>query len=247
MTRSIRRRAALLAASAAVAAGLLSGCGAGQDTQTENQQPTTRGANAQSEDGLIRLRELSIAYRDPKGYPAGGNAPVKVYIANAGTTAVRLVGVTSNAGAVVLTGPGVAQASPSPATSAPSSPGASAPVSPRPGGSPGASPGGSPGGSPTASPSSASPSPSAPVGTSQINLEIPADGFALLTPERPRYLLLTRLAEPLHPVDTIELTFRFDNGVSITTRVSTEVPLSPPPRTPMDLHDEGEGGPAAGH
>ena len=72
MTRSMMRGATAFAASAAVVAGLLlSGCGAGQVTQTEGQQPPISGVNVNSADDMILLRNLAIEYAGIEGYEAG--------------------------------------------------------------------------------------------------------------------------------------------------------------------------------
>ena len=63
MTRSMMRGATALAASAAVAAGLLlAGCGAGQVTQTETQKPPNSGVNVDSPDHKVLLRDLAFEY-----------------------------------------------------------------------------------------------------------------------------------------------------------------------------------------
>ena len=60
----------------------------------------------------------------------------------------------------------------------------------------------------------------------------------MLDPSLQRYLQVTGLSEELKPGDTVELTFRFSNGISITTPVPIAVPLSPPPRSPMHFGEE---------
>src|SRR5687767_11718132 len=119
------RAAVLVAASGALLTGVLSGCGAGQVTQTENQQPPISGVNADSADGKIGLRDLAVEYAGPKGYAMGGNAPLRVRIVNSGTSPVRLTGVASSVGSVVMSGPGVSlspSATPSSTPPAPSVP-----------------------------------------------------------------------------------------------------------------------------
>ena len=62
----------------------------------------------------------------------------------------------------------------------------------------------------------------------------------MLDPSLDRYLQLTGLSEELKPGDTVEVTFRFSNGVSITTPVPIAVPMSPPARSPLKFgEDEG--------
>jgi copper(I)-binding protein len=234
--RSPIRCTLLPAAALGVMMGLLSGCGAGQITQTEDQQPPVPGVNLDSPDGRISLRDLAVEYRDPKGYPQGGTAPLRVLIFNRGTTPVRLVAVTSDAGSVVVSGPSAAP-SPSPSPSAP-------PTSPTVSPSNGRSPGGSPTGtaSPTPPPSPVSPSPSpTPAGNPQVNVEIPVNGFVSLVPNQPRYLQITGLTRPLRAADVVKMTFRFDDGTTLETDVPMNVPGSPLPRTPLEFDEEEPG------
>ena len=235
MTRSMMRGATALAASAAVAAGLLlSGCGAGQVTQTEGQQPPISGVNVDSPDHTVLLRNLAIEYPGPEGYPMGAPAPIHVRVINQNETPLRLVAVTSDAGAVVLAGPAaVPSSAPAPATSSASPSG-----SPSASGSPAPSASGSVSAPPTASATpTASPTPSGPPVNRQINIEIPTREMAILDPPGSRYLLLTGLREDLRPGQSVMLTFRFDNGVEIETSVPIAIPQSALPRSPLDLDE----------
>lgn len=237
VTRSSIRSAVLLAAFAALTAGLFSGCGAGQVTQTEAVRPPISGVNADSADGMIGLRDLAIAYR-PGGYPSGANAPVRVRIVNSSQAAVRLVEVTSDVGAVVSSG-GSAAPSPSaaPASSAPASPAAGSPApsvsasNGRRSGSPSA-----PGSVAPSASEAASPSP-APAGSAQINIEIKPDSLVALAPEAARYVQITGLAKAVRPGETVMMRFRFDNGATITTPVPMDIPLSPLQRSPLPLEE----------
>ena len=238
MTRSMMRGATALAASAAVAAGLLlAGCGAGQVTQTEGQQPPVSGVNVESADKKILMRNLAIAYPGPEGYARGASAPIHVRIINQHQNTVRLVAVTSEAGTVALGGPAAvpSSAAPAPATS-----------SAAPSGSPSGSPSVSGSRSASASPSApasptASPSPSGPAVNRQINVEIETRGIAVLDQSGQRYLVITGLSEEFKPGQSIMMTFRFDNGVEIETNVPIEIPLSPPPRSPLHFDEEEQG------
>jgi hypothetical protein len=240
VTRSMMRGAMALAASAAVAAGLLlAGCGAGQVTQTENQQPPINGVNVDSDDHLILLRNLAIEYQGPEGYESGSSAPIQVRIINQNETPIRLVAVTSEAGSVVLAGPSaVPSSAPAPATSSASPSGGPASPSASQSGSPAPSASGSVSASPSAPPSpTASPSPSGPPVNRQINIEIPSRGMVILDPTGSRYLLLTGLREELRPGQSVMMTFRFDNAKEIEASVPIAVPLSPLPRSPLELDE----------
>jgi copper(I)-binding protein len=238
VTRSMMRGATALAASAAVVAALLlTGCGAGQVTQTEGQQPPVSGVNVESADKKILMRNLAIAYPGPEGYARGESAPIHVRIINQHRNTVRLVAVTSDAGTVALGGPAAvpSTAAPAPATS-------SAAPSGSPSGSPSVSGSGSASGSPSAPASpTASPSPSGPAVNRQINVEIETRGIAVLDQGGERYLVITGLSEEFKPGQSIMMTFRFDNGVEIETNVPIEIPLSPPPRSPLHFDEEEHG------
>jgi hypothetical protein len=56
-----------------------------------------------------------------------------------------------------------------------------------------------------------------------------------------RYLVVTGLSEELKPGQSIMVTFRFDNNVEIETNVPVEIPLSPPPRSPLHFDEEEHG------
>jgi copper(I)-binding protein len=206
----------------ACAALALTGCSAGQLTQTGSQVPAVPGTNITV--GSIALRDLTIQYNGPDGYRMGDDAPLGVRIFNDGAEPVTLTGVTADkAEAVTLVDSPGATASAAPPSGSPSpvpppSPGAS----PSPEASPATSP--SPGASPSpAAPPSPSPSP-APPASSRLSIQIPPQGYVLMVPEQGSYLQLTRLKEPVMPGDSVRVTFTFDNGAS----VPIEIPLVPP-------------------
>jgi len=89
-----------------IAALSLSGCAAGQVTQTDAQVAAVNGANGDI--GPIALRDVVLAYpggEDVFGYAAGDEAPLLVTIVNSGTQTDELVAVsTPAAGEVVVDG-----------------------------------------------------------------------------------------------------------------------------------------------
>ncbi|MGH3810991.1 MAG: copper chaperone PCu(A)C [Pseudonocardiaceae bacterium] len=101
---SKRRRLAVtaLAAACCATAAALTGCGAGQITQTDSQVAAVNGAYGDV--GNIALRNVLIHYPpSPNGtYPAGSNVPVLLTIVNLGTSADELISVTSPAASQVL-------------------------------------------------------------------------------------------------------------------------------------------------
>lgn len=148
MSRTPRFRpiGAVVATGAVLGALALTGCGAGQITQTSSQVPAVVGAN--SGVGAIVVRDAYIEFGEQvKGadiYPRGGAAPLKMSIVNTGIQPDRLVSASSPAAAsVAITGdaevpPGrVLLIEGEPAAPAPAaSPSASASARPTPGATP---------------------------------------------------------------------------------------------------------------
>jgi copper(I)-binding protein len=77
---------------------LLSGCGAGQITQTDTQAAAVNGASG--EVGAMAVRGVELAYPDNSSqgvYPPGSNADLIVTIVNTGVAADTLTGVSTPA------------------------------------------------------------------------------------------------------------------------------------------------------
>ena len=254
MPRSItgtppRRRflgVAALLASPAAALALMSGCSAGQISQTDNMVPAVPGTNLDVQGGAVdaSLRNLMITYNAPEGYPVGGTAPVVVFVANnnqdqplvlASVTATDGKGGPS-LGSVVLTGGSVStQKNPAPGASGSAAPSASASAVPSASASASASPSTAPSGAASATPTGG---PSAPTG-SPINLTIPANSYVQLDQQLGAHLAITGLTRPLAPGHQAYLTFTFDGAPPAGTPVPFEVPLSPPPRVvPSGANEE---------
>lgn len=89
-----------LAAALAAAALALTGCGAGQVTQTADTVPAITGVDVDA--GSLALRDLQVEYAGDGGYPEGGQAPLRVWIANEGQAPVALTAVTSPAAESVV-------------------------------------------------------------------------------------------------------------------------------------------------
>jgi hypothetical protein len=252
--RRTSRIAALLAAPAA-ALCLLSGCGAGQISQTAEQVAPVPGTQVDSKHGLLSLRNVQIQYNGPEGYQAGATAPLSVYVANndpakplvlRSVTAyskqggpeigkVTLVGGTPDIGAF----PGGASASASPSES--SNPSASPSTSPSrqanasrsaaPGA--GAAPSEQPAERPSATPSATGAAPT---------LTIPGNGYARLDHDHGAYLAISKITEPLKPGSSIFVTFTFEGEDPVEAPVPFGTPLSPLPRvTPSGAGESGGG------
>ncbi|MFV2113450.1 hypothetical protein ACFHW0_14065 [Micromonospora sp. LOL_025] len=243
MTRSIRgsRRAALLLSGMAAATGLLlSGCGAGQVSETANKEPSVQGVNLSARNGEYAVRGLLLDFPGTEGYKTGADAVLNAVIYNDSRSPVTVTVTTDSAREVVITGAG---ATASPSASPSGSPSPSAPESPAAPGSPGASE--SPSGS--ASPS-APESPAAPAGE-PARIEIPPLSYVQLNTQSDRVLRLIGLNESLRSGQNVFVTFDFGNGVTVTGPAPVAVPLTPaaPPSPIIEREGGYEGQEDGGH
>ncbi|HEU5471796.1 MAG TPA: hypothetical protein VFV67_14190 [Actinophytocola sp.] len=201
-----------------VAALAVTGCGAGQDTQTDSVQPAVNGAHGNV--GSIAIRNAQFAYPRGGEYPAGSSAPLVLTIVNTGTTEDELVEVSSAVAGNVRVGgdrallPGRSiqvgtpdeEVDPNPTSSARATTtsvtvtsGPSAPSAPP--------------SSPTAPPSSA---------VSASATDEPADieiGKATI--------VLTGLSDPLRLGQTYQVTFVFRQAGTVTLAVPVASPITP--------------------
>lgn len=85
------------------AALVLAGCGAGQITQTDSQQPAVNGTYAQVK--TIVLRDVAVQYpTSGPGYGVGATPALTLTIVNQGAQDDSLVSVTADAGQATLGG-----------------------------------------------------------------------------------------------------------------------------------------------
>ncbi|WFF07512.1 hypothetical protein O7622_02595 [Micromonospora sp. WMMD1076] len=247
MTRSIRgsRGPALLLAGTAAASLLLSGCGAGQISETANKIPSVQGVNVQTSDDLFKVRGLYVQFPGPKGYEAGSNAPVNVVIYNDSEKPVTVTVTTDSAREIVLTGSGTGESGAATPTGSPTEPVTTSPTASDPSASPSQSL------EVTGSPS-ASPSPSEPAPAGQpARIEIPALSYAQLNAGNPRFLQLVGLNEKLLVGQQVDLTFDFGDGKVVKTPAPIGIPLTPE-ATPSKIvnpreHAGEDGGAEGGH
>ncbi len=246
MTASSTRRRPVQArriAVAAVVAGIgaavaLTGCSAGQITQTATQVAPVPGTDVDA--GQVGLRNLVIQYPGPEGYPAGADAPLIVRIFNNGQTPITLTGVSADkATSVSLIGtPEVVpttEAPPPPTTTAPASPDATATATTEPTTTATAEP--------TAT-ATAEPTPM-PTRAPEISITIPPQSFVLLVPGQGSsgHLRLDRLAQSIAPGESAQVTFTFSDGTTVTVPVPLAPPTSEVPRaTPIVEPGHGEAG-----
>ncbi|MDT8911007.1 hypothetical protein [Amycolatopsis sp. PS_44_ISF1] len=221
--------------SALGAALVLAGCGAGQITQTDTQQPAVNGTYAQVK--TLVLRDAAVVYpAQGAGYSAGQSAPLTLTLVNQGAQDDQLVSVTSDAtggpatisgstaivaGHSLVIGPSDAVESTNqqgPSSSAPASQTSAPPTET---GSPSSSSGAPTSGNDVATSGPASPSPS---------LLVPTEvGVGTV--------VLPNLKQPLWPGQTIKVTFTFRNAGPVVV----ELPVAAP------AHDQAQGNAAAGH
>lgn len=98
--RSSRRRVLFPVACAVAAALTLSGCAAGQISQTADQVAAIDGANGDA--GSIGVRNALLATPDnPSGLDKGADARLLVYVSNDGTAGDTLASVSSPAASTV--------------------------------------------------------------------------------------------------------------------------------------------------
>ncbi|MGW4502044.1 hypothetical protein ACWENR_25965 [Micromonospora sp. NPDC004336] len=240
MTRSIRgsRRAALLLSGMAATTGLLlSGCGAGQVSETANKEPSVQGVNLSARNGDYAVRGLLVEFPGTEGYKAGANAILNAVIYNDSEQPVTVTVTTDSAREVVITGTGAASSpSASPTGSPSATPSASGSESPSPDATESPDATGSP--SATASPS-ATESPEAPAGE-PARIEIAPLSYVQLNTQTDRVLQLIGLNESLRSGQNVFLTFDFGNGVTVTGPAPVAVPLTP--AAPPSRIVEREGG-----
>ncbi|WP_328612834.1 hypothetical protein OHS18_27145 [Amycolatopsis sp. NBC_00355] len=215
--------AGVLALGAALA---LAGCGAGQITQTDTQQPAVNGTHAQVK--TIVLRDAAVQYpTSGAGYASGATPALTLTIVNQGTQDDSLVSVTTEDGAQATVGGskdivaghslviGPDDAVESTNQAQPTSSGAPTSSSEAPTATGTSSTG-------TSSASSTSSSSSAAPATSETPTAAPATvGKGTVT--------LAALKQPLWPGQTLKVTFVFKNAGPVTV----ELPVAAP------AHDKG--------
>jgi copper(I)-binding protein len=206
------------------AALVLAGCGAGQITQTDSQQPAVNGTYAQVK--TIVLRDVAVQYpTSGPGYPAGATPALTLTIVNQGTQDDSLVSVTTEDGAQatvagskavvaghsLVIGPDDAVESTNEVqTTSPAAPTTSSSNSPS---------------SPTATKSETN-TPGSLTATSTS--EVPSTGPAA-TPTQPEVVgkgtvTLPALKQPLWPGQTIKVTFVFQGAGAVTVELPVAAP-----------------------
>lgn len=216
MRLPVTRRAALVAGVATVAAVALAGCSAGQVAETALKKPSNMGVNAETADGSVAIRNLSVVYPGPEGYPAGGNAPLEVAMFNQ-TSAEIVVTVSSRPAENIAPEQGVVSG-----TMVGLVGGASAPAAAE-----------SPGNvEPSAGAPSASAAPAEPA-AEPARITIPARGYSSFLPGDTQQLQVIGLTGRLGPGMSVNLVFEFSNGAApLTLLAPVGVPTVPASRAP---------------
>ncbi|SEP25589.1 hypothetical protein [Amycolatopsis saalfeldensis] len=208
--------------SALGAALVLAGCGAGQITQTDTQQPAVNGTYAQVK--TIVLRDAAVQYpAQGAAYSAGQSAPLTLTLVNQGPKDDKLVSVTSDAtdGPATVSGSTAIVAGhslvigPSDAIEATNQQDA-------------------PSSSSVPSSNTAPPSDTAPPSSTG---ETAAPTSSAPTQVGVGSVVLQNLKQPLWPGQTIKVTFTFQNAGPVVVTLPVAAPA----------HDQAQGNAAAGH
>jgi len=233
-----RSRVALVAALAVASTVALAGCAAGQVAQTAYQANSSTGATVTMNG--IAIRDAQIAYPETEGgpetaalYPAGGTAPVEMYVINQSTRNDRLVSASSPiAGSVTVNGQTDLPAGIVMVVGSPSSAGGqSAPGSAEPSAEPPIA--GSDAGSAAAAPTSPAQEPpdTSPTGSASASGEAPAAGLqpppALgeLSPStRFAQIELTGLREDIQSGLSYEIVLTFEQAGQVTVMLPVGYP-----------------------
>ncbi|MFD8494631.1 hypothetical protein [Amycolatopsis sp. NPDC059657] len=230
------RRVFGVSALALGAALVLGGCGAGQLTQTDSQQPAVNGTHGEA--GKLSLRNVAFGFPKAGAYAKDASVPLGVTIVNNGSADDELVAVASDAtggpaviggSKVIVAGHALVVATPDvsiepPAVSATPTTTSSSSATPTTPTSTGKS-------SPATSSSSAesTPATTAPPSASA------KPGEATVT--------LPKLKSPLWPGMTLKVTFTF----KLSGTVTLDVPLAPAPHDRTEAPEAPESKPAEGH
>jgi copper(I)-binding protein len=205
------------------AALVLAGCGAGQITQTDTQQPAVNGTHAQVK--TIVLRDVAVQYpTSGPGYPAGATPALTLTIVNQGTQDDSLVSVTTEDGAQATVGGSKAVVAghslvigPEDAVESTNEVQTTSPATPTSSSTPPSSP--------TATKSETN-TPGSLTATSTS--EVPSTGPAA-TPTQPEVVgkgtvTLPALKQPLWPGQTIKVTFVFQGAGAVTVELPVAAP-----------------------
>ena len=230
MIRSTSR--SVLAGLGLVAGLALSGCAAGQVSQTAVQSPTIDGISAQV--GTMSIRNLALEYPTQGSYDKGGDARLRMVIANDSSSGDTLIAVRSNVSSDVTITAAASGAAPAPPT-LPEPPPSGTPTAPgtasgTPTGTkepddssvtgtatagPSESGSGSASATTTASPSASDAPPA--------QIAIPANGLVSFTGDGPT-VLLSGLTEKLYPSQTLQVTLVFQRSGQVTATIAVSAP-----------------------
>lgn len=218
MSRSEWSRPRGVATLVAAMIGILAvtGCGAGQITQTGEQITAVGGANAGT--GTILVRDAQITFGDEAEggtvYPRGGTAPLQMRIINEGATGDRLVSASSPvASSVQVTGQAEVPAGQVLLVGGePTAPVAPAPVARVPGAA-----------ATTTSPAPTTPAPTSPATTTPAPAaQAPVEGG-----ERMAQIVLTGLRDDIRAGLTYELVLVFERAGEIRFDIPVGNPQAP--------------------
>lgn len=211
-TGATRRRMMSVATLAAGAALALTGCSAGQVSQTADQVAAINGNTADV--GAISLRNVHIVYPEgERAHSVGGSALVALsFINNSETVTDELTRITTDLGTVKITPPaGSSAVTLAPQQTVVASTGATATGSSGEAGAAGEN-------TNTGSTTSAAPATPAPTGAATSGTEGNPDDPEL----RPATIEITGLTKPISPGLTYTMTFEFEENGTVQVSVPVD-------------------------
>lgn len=241
-----RKRLSALLGGAVTLTFALTACSAGMVTQTDTKVPAIPGTDAQivndAEDVRIQLRDMLITYNGIDGYEVGADAPLAIRIFNSGGNADALIDVTADGYAEAVTVVDETVTTPTEEPEEPEAPGPDDEGAEQPDDEGGEQPGDE-GAEGEEAPGDETPTtePTEEPAPEPIALELPVDGYQLLTPDEGVFLQLTGLEQPLNTGSVIQVTFTFEVAGSITVEIPMALPTSTdlPDRETAHFDDEG--------
>jgi len=195
-----------LAAGAAAAALLLSGCAAGEHAGTAKEVPVVDGGSAKL--GTIALNAVTVVAPSANSYAQGTNARLQMYLTNSGQSDDQLLGATTTAANAVQSFADAAAASSGASSSASASP------------------------STAASGSSSSCQPDA--GFTPIT--VPAGGAVPIGyTDSQKVLQLSSLKGTLFPAQSLQVTFVFCHAGSVAVSIPVALTPGPSKTPTVDI------------
>lgn len=227
----------------AVAAMALSACSAGQITQTDSKPPVITGIDADA--GDIALRDIAVVFPGSQGYEAGDNAPLRMFLSNAGQSPDALVNVSVEAADDVTIVTEESFLPPEPDEEPDDESGEDEDAAEEDAEDDGTDEGTEDEADEDGTEDEAAEDDEAAdedgtaddivTGSSEVNVELAPSNRVAMVPETEFFLQLEGLHENFLPGNTIEVVFDFESGESVTVPVPMETPADPQERECIDV------------